>query len=68
MIKITATFKREEVKRVVRKTLGDVAIEESGIILKVMVDEEEKCDMVKAALKQDPQTSVLYTQVAFVSK
>lgn len=65
MIKITATFKREEVKRVVKETLGDVEIKESGIILNVLVDEEEKCGLVKAALSQDPQTKVLYTQVVF---
>lgn len=63
MIKVSAPIKREEVKRVIKEALGEVEVLESGMTLKIMVDDSEKFSLLKKKLKEDAVTKVLYMSV-----
>lgn len=63
MIKITAPIKRDEVKRVIKETLGEVEVLESEMTLKIMTHDIEKFVLLKKKLKEDVVTKVLYMSV-----
>lgn len=64
MITVNAPLRREDFKRVVVATIGEVEFKEEGMkLLFSTPNEEEDFVKVKAAIKNDPVTKALFCQV-----
>lgn len=63
MIHINAPIKRDEVKRVIKATLGEVEVFETRMPLKTMEDDTEKFDLLKKKLKENKVTKILFMSV-----
>lgn len=65
MIIVNAPLKREDFKKIIRQTVGEVEIIESGMKLSFTTNnEDEDFKMVKANIKADPVCKALYCQVS----
>lgn len=64
MIIINAPLKREDFKRIIKETVGEVEIIESGMKLSFTTNnEDEDFKTLKANIKADATCKALYSQV-----
>lgn len=65
MIKVDSPMKRDEIKRVIKETFGEVEIKESGMSLtfESELESDEKAAELKKNVKSDPATSAVYCSV-----